>query len=65
MEDIVMEFYTVKDIQNMLKIKKDVAYRLVHTDGFPKIIIGKSIRVPKDEFMKWVKNYMNNTFELS
>ena len=49
-----LEFYTVSDIQNILRIKKDSAYTLIKTNGFPVLKIGKSFRIPKKDFEKWV-----------
>ena len=53
-EDIVI--YDIKDIQRVLKIGKNNAYKLFQLPNFPIIKIGKKYLVPKDEFEKWVKN---------
>ena len=49
----VREFLTIKDIQNILKIGKNVAYDLCKRADFPAIKIGGSYRIPLDEFNKW------------
>ena len=58
------QLLTVKNIQNKLQISKDMAYKLVNTDGFPSIKIGRTIRVPEEEFNKWVKKYTYTKFNI-
>ena len=58
------ELLTVKDLQRILNIKKDKAYHLVKTNGFPKIVIGRDIRIPADEFEKWIRKYTYSHFNL-
>ena len=58
------KFLTVKDIQNILKISQDMAYKIVNTDGFPSIKIGRTIRIPEEEFEKWVKKYTYTKFNI-
>lgn len=48
-----LEFFTVEDIQKILKIGKNQAYDLCKRGDFPSIKVGKQHRIPKDEFMKW------------
>lgn len=55
---------TIEDIQRILKISKNTAYKLVKTNGFPSITIGKSIRIPEEEFEKWIKKYTYNEFKM-
>lgn len=55
---------TVKDIQKSLQVSQDMAYKLVNTNGFPAIKIGRTIRIPEDEFDKWVKKYLYTKFNI-
>ena len=56
-----MNFYTVEDIQDILHISRSTAYNLVNQDDFPKLFIGKQIRIPEEAFEKWtVKNLYKN-----
>lgn len=55
-----MEFYTVPEIQKLLKVGKNQAYRLVQQKDFPKIKVGSSYRIPKTEFDEWVKKQSYN-----
>lgn len=55
---------TVKDIQKSLQVSQDMAYKLVNTNGFPAIKIGRAIRIPEDEFDKWVKKYLYTKFNI-
>mgnify|MGYP003295300745 CR=1 FL=1 len=59
-----MEFLTIKDVQKILRIGRDKAYRLVSTKGFPKITLGGTVRIPKAEFEKWVENYAYSKFNM-
>ena len=54
--------YTVNDIANVLKISRSKAYNLVNSNGFPAIKIGTTIRVPKEEFEKWINKFTGRTF---
>lgn len=58
------EFYTPKEIQELLKLSKNTAYRLLSQPDFPKLKIGGSIRVPKEEFEKFIKRYIGKDFDL-
>lgn len=48
------EFYTIAEIQKLLKIGKNQAYNLCKRDDFPAVRVGLVWRVPKREFEKWV-----------
>lgn len=45
---------TVKDIQEHLKLSKNIVYQLVRMDSFPKIKIGNSYRIPEEKYKKWI-----------
>jgi Helix-turn-helix domain len=45
---------TMRQVQDVLGCAKDMAYRLPHMPGFPSLRLGKSIRVPRDQFFAWV-----------
>lgn len=49
-------FYTPKDIQNILKLSKNTAYKLISLKEFPKIKIGNKIRIPKTSFLEYMYN---------
>lgn len=48
-----MEFYTEKDIQNILKLGKKQAHALMQTKEFPAIRVGSAYRISVDKFEKW------------
>ena len=53
------EFYTAKDIQQILKISKDSAYKFItHNPPFTVFKINNTYRIPKSSFNKWA-NGMN------
>ena len=47
------EFLTIKDIQSILKVSKNIAYDLCKRADFPAMKIGGTYRVSADEFKKW------------
>lgn len=48
------EFYTMKDLKTVMPLGQNQIYKLVHTKGFPKIMIGRRILIPKTQFNEWV-----------
>lgn len=54
-----MEFYTKKDIQEMLQLGSKQVDALMQTDGFPSIRIGRDYRVEKSAFTEWVQSTKN------
>ena len=47
---------TVMDVKNILRIGKNSAYELINQKNFPILRISeRKIRIPKDEFVKWIK----------
>ncbi len=51
--------YTVKEIQQILRISKTTAYALIDEHLFPVKYIGRSIRIPKEPFDKWLNDFIN------
>ena len=47
-------FYSVIDIQKILGIGRNTAYKLVNSKGFPSLYVGNRIIIPVDRFQKWV-----------
>ncbi len=44
----------VEDVMAVLRISRVVAYNLIHSQGFPKIQIGRRIIIPKNPFIEWI-----------
>jgi excisionase family DNA binding protein len=47
---------TVIDVAEVLGISRTGAYELVRQEGFPALNIGKRIVIPKEEFVRWIRN---------
>ena len=47
-------FYTVDDIQGLLGIGRNSAYKLVNKKDFPSISVGNRIVIPIDHFNDWI-----------
>ena len=45
----------VKDVQSILQIGQVAAYRLIHSGEFPVIRVGRSYRIPEEEFYLWMR----------
>lgn len=48
------EMLTPKDVMEHLKLGKNKTYQLIQLKGFPKIQIGNTYRIPKEQYMKWI-----------
>jgi excisionase family DNA binding protein len=48
-----MEFLTVEDIQKILRVGKNQAYKLCQRGDFPVMKLGTHYRIPIAEFEKW------------
>ncbi len=44
----------VAHIKDLFGIGQRQAYELVHTEGFPILKIGTTIKIPKDNLIKWI-----------
>lgn len=58
------EYITIDELSSLLKISKSSAYDLTSLNDFPKIKIGKSIRIPQIELEKYLKHNLYKTINL-
>lgn len=54
-DEALPNFLTVYDIRDCLGIGQRQAYELVKSEGFPAKKLGNSYRIPKADFLDWVK----------
>lgn len=47
-------FYSVEDVQRLLGIGRNTAYKLASEKGFPSIYVGNRIIIPTDLFQNWI-----------
>ncbi len=47
--------YDMKSLGDVIPIGTNNLYKLVHSEGFPKIIIGKRIIIPKKALEEWLE----------
>lgn len=52
-DEIIM--YNSNDIKRIFKCGTKQVYELLHTNGFPKIVIGRKLLVEKKSLEKWIK----------
>lgn len=48
------EILSINEVAKFLKISRSKAYALTHEKGFPKIKIGKCVRVKQKDLLKWL-----------
>lgn len=48
---------TTKDVQQRLKISRDMAYRLMHIKGFPRIKLSGRYYIEEDQLQNFLKQY--------
>lgn len=46
--------YDMKSLKKVLPLGANKLYELVHSEGFPKIVVGRRILVPKVALEKWL-----------
>jgi excisionase family DNA binding protein len=53
------EVLRIEEVAKVLRISRSSAYALAHSRNFPVInpLGGKSLRVPKDAFIKWLDSH--------
>ncbi len=54
---------TVYQLRSFLGIGQRQAYELTHTEGFPALKIGTTIKIPKHLLMDWIKTHLENNSE--
>ena len=55
-----IEFYTVKDIKEILRIGKNKAYALCNMELFPIVKMGNKTLIYKKEFEQWLEESQNS-----
>jgi hypothetical protein len=60
----IQTFYTVEDIGRIFCCGKEKAYEIVHSQGFPKMVIGRHILVQPEALQKWINQHKNLTVNL-
>jgi len=57
------EFYTVKEIAEILKVNKVTVQRWCKTKDLPAVKIGKSYRIEKSDFEEWYSQKKGEPFQ--
>jgi len=47
----------VPQVASILGISRSRAYQLAHSDGFPKIVMGKRLIIPHAAFLSWMQTH--------
>lgn len=53
------EVLTVREIAHYLRIGKSLAYDLARRKDFPAIRLGRTVRVHRDAFLRWLQEQKN------
>lgn len=59
-----LEFYTIQDVQNILKIGKSTAYKLFNSNCFPSTKIGGQFRISKKALISWCDTNAGREFNI-
>lgn len=54
LEDLPLTL-TAADIAEITGLSLAKAYELIHSNGFPKVVVGRRLIVPKLAFVKWME----------
>ena len=49
--------YSVSDLTSILPISRANAYALVHSEGFPAVLIGHRILIPASGLERWLEEH--------
>jgi len=55
---LTMNFLNINELCQLLQISKPTAYNLIHSQGFPKVKIGRAWRFDEGEVSRWIKEKM-------
>jgi len=58
------QFYTMKELGEIIPIGTNNLYNLVHSADFPSITINRRIIIPIDEFNEWIKSSAGKKFKV-
>lgn len=59
-----MEYYTIKDIMDILGVSRNTAYKIANIDGMPTLRLGRTIRIEKEGFDKWRRDAVGSVVNL-
>ena len=48
------------DVSAILGLSRGGTYNLIHSEGFPKIKVGKRYIIPKAKFLEWIDTNIGN-----
>lgn len=58
------DFFTIKELQDYLRIGRNKTYKLVNQNDFPKIQVGKSFIIPKEDLQKYLQRKLYKKIDL-
>ena len=58
-------FLRVSDVQKRIGCGRDTAYKIMRSEGFPSIMIGKQRYVSPEAFERWAHAYEGKEFLLN
>ena len=58
------QFYTAAEVKGILNLTWYTVYALINQPDLPKIKIGKTCRIPVNEFNQFIKSYLGKDLKL-
>lgn len=49
---------TVSEVAQYLRISRTMAYELTKHKDFPAVRVGRAVRVPRDNFLRWIERHI-------
>ena len=63
MKEVVKLVLTLKEMSELLGICRNTAYKLVASEGFPVIRVGRKYLIPVDGLREWLKTNSGKEFD--
>jgi len=51
----MINLLTIEEVAKILRVSKLTAYNFIHSDGFPKVLVGRAWRVEEQLLLKWIQ----------
>ena len=58
-----LNYYTPKEIMEILGVSKNTAYKLLKEEGFPCFKIGGAYRIPRKKFDQWARSKYGDDYQ--
>jgi excisionase family DNA binding protein len=57
------EYITPEQVSEILHLGRNTTYKLINRPDFPKIKLGRSFRIPKEDFERYMDHYLYKSID--